>query len=115
MSMRDHERALLVTGTFDTSGVGGSPYANLDQVAVAFGAEVHEGDDIPQEAPVKASPEPEQREAENGPSEPVEEAPAVVEESPTVVEEASAVVEKPAARVKRAPVKKAQAPAPADK
>jgi hypothetical protein len=39
MSMSDHERSLLVTGTLDTSGVGGSPYANLDQVSLAFDAE----------------------------------------------------------------------------
>jgi hypothetical protein len=101
MSMSDHERALLVTGTLDTSGVGGSPYAQLDHVAVAFGAEVHEGDHIPQEAPVKVTSEPEQKEAENGPSEPVE--------------EAKATEEKTTARAKRAPAKKAQAPAPAEK
>jgi hypothetical protein len=106
MSMSDHERALLVTGTLDTSGVGGSPYANLDQVAVAFGAEVFEGDHIPQETPVEADPELEQKAAENGPLEPVE------EPEPEVKAE-----EKPAAatRTKRAPAKKAQAPAPADK
>lgn len=107
MSMRDHERALLVTGTFDTSGVGGSPYANLDQVAVAFGAEVHEGDHVPQEAPVKTESEPEQELAENGPSEPVQEPEAEVQAE-------AKVEEKPAARVKRAPAKKAQASAPAD-
>lgn len=100
MSMSDHERALLVTGTLDTSGVGGSPYAELDQVAVAFGAEVHEGDHIPQEQPVKAASEPEQKEAEKGPSEPVT--------------EPQAAEEKPAARTKRAPAKKAQAATPAD-
>jgi hypothetical protein len=104
MSMSDHERALLVTGTLDTSGVGGSPYANLDQVAVAFGAEVFEGDHIPQETPVKTEPEPEQKAAENGPSEPEPEPEAEVEEKPAT-----------ASRAKRAPAKKAQAPAPADK
>lgn len=109
MSMSDHERALLVTGTLDTSGVGGSPYANLDQVAVAFGAEVFEGDHIPQETvtvSVKVADEPEQKEAENGPSEPVKEAEPV---------EPKAAEEKPAARAKRAPAKKAQAPASAEK
>jgi len=87
MSMSDSERALLVTGTLDTSGVGGSPYANLDQVAVAFGAPVAE-----------ESPEAEEKAAEKSPSEPEQ-----VEGE-----------EKPAARVKRAPAKKAQASAPAD-
>ncbi|QDN95016.1 hypothetical protein FNV58_01395 (plasmid) [Streptomyces sp. RLB1-9] len=106
MSMSDHERALLVTGTLDTSGVGGSPYANLDQVAVAFGAEVFEGDHIPQETPVKTEPEPEQKAAENGPSEPVKEP-----EVEAKVEEKAATT----TRAKRAPAKKAQAPAPADK
>lgn len=101
MSMSEHERALLVTGTLDTSGVGGSPYAQLDHVAVAFGAEVHEGDHIPQEAPVKVAAEPEQKEAENSPSQPVE--------------EPKAAEEKPATRAKRAPAKKAQASAPAEK
>jgi hypothetical protein len=105
MSMSDSERALLLTGTLDTSGVGGSPYAELDQVAVAFGAEVHEGDDIPQDPPVKAAPEPEQKAAEKSPSEPVEEA---EQEAPQAAEA------KPAARTKRAPAKKAQASAPAD-
>lgn len=108
MGMSDHERALLVTGTLDTSGVGGSPYASLDRVAVAFGAEVHEGDFVPQEAAVAVSevvsePEPEEKVAENGPSEPVVE--------PEVVKEPEA--EKPAPR-KRASAKKVQASAPAD-
>jgi hypothetical protein len=88
MSMSDHERALLVTGTLDTSGVGGSPYARLDQVAVAFGAPVAE-----------EAPEPEEKAAEKSPSEP---------------EASKAAEDKPSARAKRAPAKKVQASASAD-
>lgn len=86
MSMSDSERALLVTGTLDTSGVGGSPYANLDQVAVAFGAQVAE-----------EAPEAEEKAAEKSPSEP----------EPVKAEE------KPTAR-KRTTAKKPQASAPAE-
>lgn len=88
MSMSDSERALLVVGTLDTSGVGGSPYANLDQVAVAFGAQVAE-----------EAPEAEEKAAENSPSEP--------EPEPVKAEE------KPMAR-KRTTAKKPQASAPAE-
>jgi hypothetical protein len=105
MSMSDHERALLVTGTLDTSGVGGSPYADLDQVTVAFGAPVHAGDHIPQEAPVEVTPEPEQKAAENSPSEPVKEP-----EEPKAEEKKAAAHH----RTRRAPAKKAQASKPAD-
>jgi hypothetical protein len=94
MSMSDHERSLLLMGTLDTSGVGGSPYANLDSVALAFGA------DVAEEPVVVAVPEPEEETAENGPSEPVKE--------PEVEPE------KPAVRAKRGPAKKVQASAPAD-
>lgn len=90
MSMSEHERALLVTGTLDTSGVGGSPYADLDQVAVAFGAPVAE-----------AAPEVVEKGAEKRPSEP-----EPVEPEPVKAEE------KPTARKRTA--KKTQASAPAE-
>ncbi|MEU9405594.1 hypothetical protein AB0E08_07805 [Streptomyces sp. NPDC048281] len=123
MSMSDHERALLVTGTLDTSGVGGSPYANLDRVAVAFGAEVFEGNHIPQEmvtVTVKVSDETEQKAAENGPSEPVKEPEQEDVKEPEAAKEPEPVVatEKPATAhrtTKRPPAKKAQASAPAEK
>lgn len=91
MGMSEHEKALLVTGTLDTSGVGGSPYERLDQVAVAFGAEVAEG--VPEAA---------EKAAEKDPSEP----------EPVKEPEASQTEEKPTAR-KRSTTKKPQASAPA--
>jgi hypothetical protein len=94
MSMSDHERALLVTGTLDTSGVGGSPYARLDMVAVAFGAETAEASVAEEVA------EPEEKAAENSPSVP----------EPKVEERAQART-----TTKRSPAKKAQASAPAEK
>ncbi|MFE0490224.1 hypothetical protein [Streptomyces griseoaurantiacus] len=102
--MSEHERALLVTGTLDTSGVGGSPYERLDQVAVAFGAEVHEGDHAPQEA-APVAPEAEA---------PVE--PNVAEKAPSVVEEEAKAEEKPAPRKRTAKktAAKEQASAPAE-
>jgi hypothetical protein len=93
MSMSDHERALLVTGTLDTSGVGGSPYARLDQVAVAFGAEAAEE---PVAEEVQEPEEPEEKAAEKSPSVPEPKAEART-------------------TTKRPPAKKAQASAPAEK
>jgi hypothetical protein len=106
MSMSESERALLVTGTLDTSGVGGSPFQNLDQVAVAFGAPVAE-----------EAPEAEVKEAEKGPSSP-EPATELTKESaaetePVTEAEPDKTAEKPQAR-KRTTAKKPQAPAPAD-
>lgn len=39
MPLSDHEQRLLLTGTLDTSGVGGSPSADLPHVAMAFAPE----------------------------------------------------------------------------
>ena len=108
MSMSESERALLVTGTLDTSGVGGSPFQNLDHVAVAFGAPVAE-----------ETPEAEVKEAEKGPSSPesvTESEPAegpATEPEPAKEPEPVKAEDKPQAR-KRATVKKPQASAPAD-
>ncbi|MGA5598399.1 hypothetical protein ACPCSE_29615 [Streptomyces cellulosae] len=91
--MSDHERALLLTGTLDTSDIGASPYQRLQNVSLAF-----EGDGEAAEA----TPE---KVAENSSLEP--EGPAVAE---PVKEEPEA---KPTARKRTA--KKTQASAPAEK
>lgn len=112
MSMSDHERALLVTGTLDTSGVGGSPYANLDRVAVAFGAPVVEA--APEEPEVV---EAEVKAAENSSPEPVVESVTEPVVEPEPVKEPEPVEEpevKPAARKRTTAAKKAQASKPAD-
>lgn len=90
MGMSESERGLLVTGTLDTSGVGGSPFEELDQVALAFGAQAAESEPEVAEKEPLAEPE-------------VVEAP-----KPAKAEE------KPAPR-KRASAKKTQAPTSADK
>jgi hypothetical protein len=38
MPLSEHEQRLMLTGTLDTSGIGGSPYEELPAVALAFGA-----------------------------------------------------------------------------
>ncbi|MEU6362291.1 hypothetical protein [Streptomyces albidoflavus] len=40
MALSDHERQLMLTGTFDTSGIGGSPYEELPNVTLAFGKDI---------------------------------------------------------------------------
>ncbi|MET7363262.1 hypothetical protein ABZS76_33160 [Streptomyces sp. NPDC005562] len=52
MPLSEHEQRLLLTGTLDTSGVGGSPYEELPAVALAFGA-------IEPETKTASEPEPE--------------------------------------------------------
>ncbi|PPS89461.1 hypothetical protein [Streptomyces sp. MH60] len=91
--MSEHERRLLLTGTLDTSGVGGSPYESLHNVAVAFGAPVAEA--VEPEPVPEPEPEPEK----------------VAETDPSVAEQAP---EEKAPPRKRA-AKKTQASAPAEK
>ncbi|WP_428957937.1 hypothetical protein [Streptomyces sp. cg35] len=63
MPLSEHERRLLLTGTLDTSGVGGSPYAELPAVAVAFGtADEPEPVALPEPEPeAVVEPEPEKK------------------------------------------------------
>jgi hypothetical protein len=112
MSMSDHERSLLLTGTLDTSGVGGSPFADLDNVALAFGAPVASEAPV-EEAEAPEAPGAEVQVSENAPQKPV----AGPVPEPVAAEETKAEPVKaegsPPAR-KRTATKKPQAPAPAD-
>lgn len=96
MSMSDHERLLLVTGTYDTSGIGASPAEDFREVSLAFAAE-----DVPLVADDETEPEP----ADD--SKPVveEETEEPVVEEPVV--EPKDEQPKDATPAKRAPVKRA--------
>ncbi|THA72568.1 hypothetical protein E6R60_26940 [Streptomyces sp. A0642] len=96
MSMSEHERRLLLTGTLDTSGVGGSPDSELPNVALAFREE---------EAVVFALPG---KEAVSIPLSELAVEPPVPE--PVVVEPSEAREPVSAARKTAAPTKKTPAP-----
>ncbi|MGW1436858.1 hypothetical protein ACWD7M_16605 [Streptomyces griseus] len=81
----ESERLLLLTGTLDTSGVGGSPYEVLPNVSLAFEAPAAEAE-APAEpeavSPAVEAPEPPKQNSRRGPTkktEPKKQTPASAE------------------------------------
>lgn len=106
----EHDRLLMVSGTLDTSDVGGSSYSHLSNVAYAFGAELKPAPvDVQELAPVEvqepdgSDPDGPQVKVSLGKTTSAPQAPAPVKQT----------AKKTAAK-KTAAATKVQAPAPAD-